>query len=96
MTLPVIAAVLALCIGAIVLSSQQMLLQSSAAQLARQFARGESGASVQRDALGFSVEVSRSSRSGAECVTLRASPGRGVLAAIELRASACALSSVAL
>lgn len=92
-TLPVTAAVIALCVGSVALAGQQLRLTSAAADLARSEARGETLTSSPERTLGFPVGITRTSVNGLHCVHLSATPGGGVLAALRISARGCALRS---
>ena len=91
--LPAIALVLAACLASVVLVAQQVRLTDAAADAARALGRGESaaeaGAIADRVSGGSSLSVTEDGTF--VCVTLSA-PGRGILAAIELRAGSCAVA----
>lgn len=89
--MPALLLVLLLAIGAILLSAQRVALTAAAAELVRLEARGDHAAAQARlGALGAGTEVSRSRDGPLLCLTLRAHPGAGALAAVEIRAMACA------
>ncbi|NLA64527.1 MAG: pilus assembly protein [Leucobacter sp.] len=89
--LPAVLMVLVLAVGSIMLSAQQVVLVAAAAEIARLEARDDQGAARARlDTLGFAVTVRRSEHGALHCVHLAASPGGGLLAALEISARACA------
>ncbi|GAA2464119.1 hypothetical protein GCM10009857_32470 [Agromyces soli] len=92
--LPAVAAVLALCLGAVLLAAQQVRLSDGAADAARALGRGESAstaAGIAARVSGGAVSLGSTNDGTFVCATLRA-PAAGLLAAIELRASSCALA----
>lgn len=89
--LPALALVLALVVGAVLLSAHRLVLTSAAAELARLEARGDTAvASARLSELGAGVRVERSGRGGVRCVALRSQPLAGLLAAVEVTANGCA------
>lgn len=92
--LPAVALVLAVCVGAVGVGSQQLRLQDAAADAARGLGRGETSgvvvARAQRAVRGAALETSRSD--DLVCARLTA-PARGpaAVADIVLTASSCAL-----
>lgn len=89
--MPALLLVLLLAIGAILLSAQRVALTAAAAELVRLEARGDRTAAQARlGSLGDGTTVSRSRDGPLLCLTLRAHPGAGALAAVEIRAMACA------
>lgn len=93
MMLPVMGAVIALCVTAIGLSAQQLRLTAVAADVARAEARGENMTAQLVTSAGYPVTVHRSEVGGVRCVQLSAIPGRGIFAAVTLSARSCALVS---
>jgi hypothetical protein len=92
--LPAVAAVLAICLAAVLLAAQQVRLSDGAADAARALGRGESesaAAAIAARVSGAAVRVGSTNDGTFVCVTLSA-PAAGLLAAIELRASSCALA----
>ncbi|WP_248305420.1 TadE family type IV pilus minor pilin [Agromyces sp. H66] len=91
--LPAIALVLAACLASVQLVGQHVRLTDAAADAARALGRGESaaeaGAIADRVSGGASLVVSEDGEF--VCATLQA-PGRGLLAAVVLRAESCAVS----
>ncbi|RQP11021.1 MAG: pilus assembly protein [Microbacteriaceae bacterium] len=92
--LPAVALVLAVCVGAIGVGSQQLRLQDAAADAARGYGRGESPGAISARAAravpGASVSVSRPD--GLVCVRLEAAArGPASVAGLALAASSCAL-----
>lgn len=91
--LPAIALVLAACLASVQLVGQQVRLTDAAADAARALGRGESvaeaGAIADWVAGGASLAVAEDGQF--VCVALQA-PGRGLLAAVVLRAESCAVS----
>lgn len=91
--LPAVALVLAVCLAAVMLVAQQVRLTDAAADAARSLGRGESNAEAQAIAgrvAGGGVQLTSLVDDLFVCATLRA-PGAGMLAAIELSASSCAV-----
>ena len=91
-TLPVVGAVLVLCVAAVTLAAQQVQLAAVAANVARAEARGDSVSGAHSAALGFPFTVKRESVGDALCVTLVARPAQGLLAAVAIQSRACALT----
>lgn len=92
--LPAVALVLAVCIGAIGVGSQQLRLQDAAADAARGLGRGESAPAVlsraSQAAPGSSLEQRRDG--GLVCARLTAAArGPAALAGLQLAAESCAL-----
>lgn len=94
-TLPVVAAVIALSVGAVALATHQLRLTAAAADLARLEARGEdnSGETSVTASLGYPVTIQRERLADMHCVTLRANPGKGLLSMVVLNARGCALQA---
>lgn len=94
--LPAVVVVLACCLGAVQLASQQVRLSDAAADAARTLARGDpvavAAARVQRVAGEADMSTSRSG--DFVCVELSAVAGIGpaTLAGIRVRATGCALA----
>jgi hypothetical protein len=88
---PAVLVVLACCLGGLSLAAEQLRLQDAAAQAARSAARG--GGVAVAGSLVPDASVARHDRGGLVCVTVSASGGLGVLGAIGLDASSCALSA---
>lgn len=92
--LPAVALVLAACVGAIGVGSQQLRLQDAAADAARGYGRGEAPGAIAgrtaRAAPGAATSVERAD--GLVCVRLTA-PARGpaAVAGLTLSARSCAL-----
>ncbi|MFK4731203.1 TadE family type IV pilus minor pilin [Agromyces mediolanus] len=92
--LPAVAAVLAICLGAVLLTAQQVRLSDGAADAARALGRGESdaaAAAIASRVAGRAVALSSVPDGEFVCATITA-PAGGLLAAVELRASSCALA----
>jgi hypothetical protein len=87
---PAVLMVLACCLGGLSLVGAQLRLQDAAAQAARSAARG--GGVTVVGTLVPDASVARHDRGDLACVTVSASGGLGVLGAIGLEASSCALS----
>lgn len=85
--LPVVVAVLALCLSGMQVAGQQLRLQDAAAAAARAAARGQSTAIVARLAPG--ATVTSWSDSDLTCTTLTS---RSTLFGLTLTATSCALS----
>lgn len=93
-TLPAVALVLAVGLGALGLGGRQLLLQDAAAAAARTVARGE-GAEAARsraNAIASGVRVQLGERSGLHCATVSADGAvLGLLGVVTLTASSCSL-----
>ena len=89
--LPAVVAVLGLMIGGISIGAQRVTLSSLAGEVVRLEARGDDGAAEQllRERPG-EVRVERRHDGPLLCATLSESPGRGILGAIRISATACA------
>jgi Flp pilus assembly protein TadG len=93
---PVVVLVLACCLGAIQVASQQVRLTDAAADAARTLARGDppgvAAARVQR--VASSAAMTTSTSGDFVCVQLSAPAGFGpaALAGVRVRASGCALT----
>jgi Flp pilus assembly protein TadG len=96
MAIPVVVLVLACCLGAIQVASQQVRLTDAAADAARTLARGDpprvAAARVHR--VASSAAMSTSTSGDFVCVRLSAPAGFGLaaLAGVRVRASGCALA----
>lgn len=94
--MPAVILVLACCLAGAQIGTQQLRLQDAAATAARSASRGESPAVVADQArqLVPGASVSRTDRGGLACVTLtlQQAAGPGLLAAVTLQASGCALA----
>ncbi|GGE99824.1 TadE family type IV pilus minor pilin [Mycetocola zhadangensis] len=94
--LPAVVVVLACCLGAVQVASQQVRLSDAAADAARTLARGDSlsvaASRVQR--VAGEADISTSTSGDFICVELSASAGLGpaLAAGIRIRASGCALA----
>lgn len=91
--LPAVALVLAVCLAAVMLVAQQVRLTDAAADAARALGRGESSSEAQAIAArvaGGGVHLASVIDDAFVCATLRTSGG-GILGAIELTASSCAV-----
>lgn len=95
LVLPVIAALVAICVGAIALSAQQIRLTALAADMARVEARGEGFHREPSSVMGYAVRAQRSTDDVLLCVELSAHPMSGALAAVTITARSCALRSEA-
>lgn len=92
--LPAVLLVIGLAVGAILLATHRLVLTQSAAELARQEARGDSAAAAaQLDRLGVGVTVMRSRDGPLHCVALAERPGAGMLAFVEIVVRGCAAVS---
>lgn len=94
--LPVVVAVLGLVIASISLASHRISLVSLTAEAARLEARGDTAQArrvLERAVPGASV--SRASKNGLHCVTMRARPAGGLLHGITISATSCAALSEA-
>lgn len=89
---PVVLVVLGLVIGGVALSAHRITLVSAAADIARLEARGES-AEPRLANLGAGVGIERERADGLLCVSLRATPVGGLLAAVGVSAQSCAAIS---
>lgn len=93
-TLPAVALVLAVGLGALSLGSRQLLVQEAAATAARTVARGEGTDSAQSraSAIAPGVQISFMSRSGLHCADASANGSvLGLLGIVRLAASSCSL-----
>ena len=94
--LPAVVVVLACCLGAIQVASQQVRLSDAAADAARTLARGDplavAASRVQR--VAGKADISTSTTGDFVCVELSASAGMGpaAMVGIRIRASGCALA----
>lgn len=92
--LPAIVIVLGLVVGGILLATHRITLVSLAGEIARAEARGDD--SVARAALARvngGVKIHRSEEGLLHCVTLRSTPGRGMLSRLVVSANSCAAMS---
>jgi len=91
--LPAVVLVLALCLAAIQLASQQIRVQDAAALTARSIAREDEPSASAASRLVPGLSITRWTRGELECVTATAPAAGGVIAllGLELRASSCAL-----
>jgi len=85
--------VLALCLAAIQLASQQIRVQDAAALTARSIARDDESSASAAGRLVPGLAITRWAQGELECVTATAPAAGGVIAllGLELRASSCAL-----
>jgi len=85
--------VLAFCLAAIQLASQQIRVQDAAALTARSIARDDESSASAASRLVPGLVITRWTRGELECVTATAPAAGGVIAllGLELRASSCAL-----
>lgn len=94
--LPAVILVLAGCLGAVQVASQQVRLADAAADAARTLARGDSAevASARVSRVAGTAAMTTSTSGDFVCVELSAPAGVGpaVLAGIRIRASGCALA----
>lgn len=93
--LPAVALVLAVCVGAIGVGSQQVRLQDAAADAARGLGRGESVGTVAQRAARGAVGSQLATRREGELVCARltaAARGPAAVAGLALSAESCALS----
>lgn len=94
--LPAVVLVLACCLGAVQVASQQVRLSDAAADAARTLARGDSlaVAASRMHRVAGNAEMSTSRAGEFVCVELHAAAaiGPASLAGIRVRASACALA----
>lgn len=92
--LPAVLMVLALSVGAIMISAQRIVLSGAVAEIARLEARGDhASAAVRIGQLDAGVAVQRARAGPLHCVTLTSSPGRGALSLIEVSSRSCAAVS---
>jgi len=92
--LPAVALVLAVCVGAVGVTSQQLRLQDAAADAARGLGRGESVAVVTARAAHAAAGSTLASRRTGELVCARltaAARGPAAVAGLRLSAESCAL-----
>ena len=93
-TVPAVLVVLAVIVGGVQLAGQQAGLTALAGDLARLEARGDSALAAARlRSFGGQPVVERHETGGVLCVTARASPRSGLLAAVTVTASGCAAIS---
>lgn len=93
-TLPAVALVLAVGLGALSLGSRQILVQEAAATAARSVARGDGteSARIRAGAIAPGVRIGFSSRSGLHCADASAEGSvLGLLGTVTLSASSCSL-----
>ena len=93
-TLPAVVIVLALCLGAIGVGSQQLRLHDAAASAARALGRGESGVAVAQRVAGSTSGAALESwtADGLICARLsRAAAGPIAVGGLRLVAESCAL-----
>lgn len=89
--LPAVLAVLGLVVGAVLLAASRITLIAGAAELARLEARGDHAAAAATIAeLDGAIDLSRSDDGPLHCVTLRRSPGTGMLASVGVEGRSCA------
>jgi hypothetical protein len=93
-TLPIVGAVIALCVVSVGLSAQQLRLNSIAAEIARSEARGDSQTGRLLGGIEYPVSVHRSHQGDVQCVHLSANPAGGGLSAVTISARSCAFVSV--
>lgn len=94
--LPAVLMVLALAVGAILLSTQGLTLTAAAAEVARLEARGDMDAASERLAhLNPQVGVLRTSQGTLHCVTLRSVPLGGILGLVSVTGRGCAAVAAA-
>lgn len=92
--LPAAMLVLGVAIGAIVLAAERVSLTSSAAEIARLEARGDTAAAQSQILrLPAKVSISRARHELLHCVQLRAAPRPGVLQGLTVEAQSCAAVS---
>ncbi|MHA3682979.1 TadE/TadG family type IV pilus assembly protein [Leucobacter sp. HY1910] len=88
---PAVLVVLGLVIGGIVIATNRLTLAAAAADIARLEARGDDTLAAERvTAAGPGVGVERARDGALLCITLRASPVGGPLAALSLTGTGCA------
>jgi hypothetical protein len=93
-TLPAVAVVLAVGLGALSLGTRQLLVQEAAGTAARTVARGEGVEAARSRALAIApgVRVAFGERSGLHCATVSTGGSvLGLLGAVTLSASSCSL-----
>jgi hypothetical protein len=89
--LPVVIGVLALVLGAIVLSAEKIAITSAAGELARLEARGDTDAArAIASRVPHHAEIHRAERGPLHCVTLRTGLSRGPLRALSVHVESCA------
>jgi Flp pilus assembly protein TadG len=92
---PAVILVLACCLSGLQLAGENLRLQDAAATAARSLARGESGSTASAHASGIvpGASLSRSDRGDLVCATVSApaTAAGGLLRAMTLTASSCAL-----
>lgn len=93
-TVPAVLVVLAVIVGGVQLAGQQAGLTALAGDLARLEARGDSAlAAARRQNFTGNPVIERRETGGVLCVTARASPRTGMLAAVTIEAAGCAAIS---
>lgn len=92
--MPAVLVVLGLVIGGIFIAAHRITLVSLAAEVARLEARGDADrARARLDEAQGAITVQRDRSGPLHCVTLRASPGRGILSGIGIESRACAATN---
>lgn len=92
--MPAVLVVLGLVIGGVFIAAHRITLVSLAAEVARLEARGDTDrARARLDEAQGAITVQRDRSGSLLCVTLRASPGRGMLSAIAIESRSCAAVS---
>ncbi|MBB5633549.1 acyl CoA:acetate/3-ketoacid CoA transferase beta subunit [Cryobacterium mesophilum] len=88
---PAVMIVLALCLGGLQLSTRQLRVQDAAALAARSAARGTSF-DVAALVAGAAMQIERRGNLVCAVVTVPGTPLAGILGAVEVSASSCALA----
>lgn len=93
--LPAVLLIIGVVLGGFQLAAHRLILAAAAADIARIEARGEPGSVAERLALlpGPAPALRRSAHGDVLCVRLDARPGRGLLAALPVAGTGCALRS---
>lgn len=92
--LPTALLVLACILSGVLLGAHRVVLTSAAADLSRLEARGDTILADERiSQLPTGTRVERGDRGALRCVTLSATPARGLLSAVPISATACAAKS---
>lgn len=93
--IPAVLLVLACCLGAVQLATQQLRLQDAAAAAARGLARGEAagGTAARVAQLVPGASFVRNDHGGMVCVRLASPASSGLFAAVTVQAASCALAA---
>jgi hypothetical protein len=89
--MPAVVLVLVVGLAALQLAGEQLRLQSAAGDAARLIARGDGGAAAVIQRVSPGASFTQRADGELTCVDARAAAGAGVLAAVTLSATSCAL-----